>query len=138
MDTAIKKGSICKIDATIDVSGLSKVWRKTYGRMIRMNADYYIVLRSADNDEVLCVPLLREKNRHSVRLVINSTSYYADYLVFLSAPATWFVCEKVRVSNTLDSVHKIYEARKAHNLNVLERKRKKEQQKREDKRCTDR
>ena len=136
MDTTIRKGSICKFDTTLDVSGWAEELKKTYRRMRRLNADYYIVLRNDGNGGFLCVPLTLEKCAHYVRLVINSKSYYADYITFFSVQENWLSTENVRIANPLGSVDKIYEMRKAHTLRKLEWDRKKEARKREEKRLS--
>ena len=134
MNTEIRKGSICKFDPTLDTSGLSKELRSTYKKMKRLAADYYIVLRVGDSNNILCVPVHNEKCSHYTRLVINSKSYYAEHLTFLAVNAGWLIREQVHIANPLSGVDKIYEMHKAHTLNVLERKRKKDEQKREEKR----
>lgn len=134
MEDVIRKGSVCRFDPTLDTSGLSKELRTTYKKMKRLAAEYYIVLRVVDGNSLLCVPVHNEKCSHYTRLVINSKSYYAEYLTFLAVQAGWLIREQVHIANPLAGVDKIYEMHKAHTLNVLERKRKKEEQKRDEKR----
>lgn len=136
MEHTIRKGSICKFDSTLDISGLSKELRTTYKKMRRLDAEYYIVLRSNGEKGFLCVPVHNEKCSHYTRLVINSKSYYAEYLTFLAVLDGWLTNESVRMANPLEAVDKIYEMHKAHTLNVLERNRKKEEKKREEKRLS--